>query len=146
MFPDDSTFDYVRFDSVTPEKFLDGVRTQVRARLTALAQRQNVTDAKVSEAMGALEELFATQRKKLTDTDPATKLPTIGNWWFGKRLDEHFIIVLGEVTGHPLLRDGAINTSPVYFWDRERNLIATQNTIYRMGTQLDLDPVVDPSP
>jgi hypothetical protein len=139
MYIDNQTLDYVPFTDVTPKRIEDGLRQMVTARLAIIAERAPVGGTLRGKLFTALTALMDQQHTRLLQADKNDAgLPKIEQWWFARRLNEPFIIVAGEVSGHPILPDGFIYTSPLYHWEVDRSLIATQNTIYRVGQKFDL--------
>jgi hypothetical protein len=58
--------------------------------------------------------------------------PFLDRW----RIDEFMLVghrVVGNVTGHPILDDGIINTSSPVAADLDAGWMHTRNTLYRLG-------------
>jgi hypothetical protein len=52
-------------------------------------------------------------------------------------------VLIGEITGHPSVRDGWTSTSPVVSIDREAKRARTRSRWYRLGEEL---PATEPLP
>jgi hypothetical protein len=139
MYIDDNTFEFIRADQIKAGEFIESLRAIWEKRLRLVAALRTVNEDERARFFDTTEKLIADRLAALEGANPNdTSLPMITGWWFAKRPSEEFITCCGDVTNHQLLPDGPVNTSPIFCWDKERCLIATQNTIYRLGKMLDI--------
>lgn len=64
--------------------------------------------------------------------------PLIDNWFLDFYPGSSAICLVGEVSGHPHLRNGIVTTSPIMAIDAQRRWARTHGRFYRIGKRADI--------
>lgn len=69
-------------------------------------------------------------------SDELASAPMIDQWWL--ELLGGWLRARGDLSGHPVISDPHVTTSPVLGFDVDAGWLRTRSRFYRLGSQLEL--------
>jgi Family of unknown function (DUF6634) len=80
------------------------------------------------------------------DATMLAKAPVIEDWYADHYPDTRDVCLVGKVTGHPILGDKIVTTSPVMAIDPQYQWARTHNRFYRLGKRAQFRVIDTDSP